>query len=285
MLGRIDRRRALTDLEVNLGCGNAAGLAGLRDHLPALHGFALMDEEIRIVRVGRDPAARMTHEHEVTVALQLVAGIGDYAVLGGLDGRILRYRDIDTVVLLAVRLAAEIGNHAAFDGPAEGRCSARGGGRRFRIRDRLHARDTVGRTGLRALRLRLLRGRFGAASGRYVGCDRRARNGQFLTDLERRIFVDLVFVGDLRAADIVTAPNRGQRLLRRYRVNDIGTARGRLMRGLLGHARRDDDPAAGLHARSVGEIVFLHDSGNRNAVASGERVERLAFLQRDRHVL
>ena len=39
ILRRIDRRRALADLEMQLRRGDAAGLAGFRNHLTALHGY------------------------------------------------------------------------------------------------------------------------------------------------------------------------------------------------------------------------------------------------------
>ena len=40
-------------------------------------------------------------QHQVAVGLELIAGVGDDAVLGGLDRRAFRHRDVDAVVLLA----------------------------------------------------------------------------------------------------------------------------------------------------------------------------------------
>ena len=55
------------------------------------------------MRVGGDEAVRVAHQHEVAVALELVARVGDDAVLGRLDRRAFRHRDVDAVVLTAAR--------------------------------------------------------------------------------------------------------------------------------------------------------------------------------------
>ena len=99
-LRRIDRRRALADLEVQLRRRHVAGLPGLRDHLPALDGVAALDQDLAGMGVGGDVAVGVAHQHEIAVALELVAGIGDDAVLGRLDRRAFRHREIDAVVLL-----------------------------------------------------------------------------------------------------------------------------------------------------------------------------------------
>src|SRR5712691_2637667 len=107
--------------------GDAPALAGLGDHLPALHRLAAMDEDLGIVRIGGDPAVGVLDQDEIAVSLQLVTGIGDDTVLGGLDRGVLRHRDVDAVVLLAVRLAAKVGDHAALRRPAELQAAGRGG--------------------------------------------------------------------------------------------------------------------------------------------------------------
>ena len=71
------------------------------------------------MRIGGDVAVGMAHQHEIAVALELVAGIGDDAVLGRLDRRAFRHGEIDAVVLLAVGLRTETGDDAALDRPAE----------------------------------------------------------------------------------------------------------------------------------------------------------------------
>src|SRR5262245_43815704 len=127
VLRRVDRCRALAHLEVQLRARHIAGGAGLADHLAALDGLALLHGELARMRIGGDEAVRVPHQHQVAVALELVARIGDDALLGGLDRRALRHRDIDAVVLLAVALRAEAGDHAALHGPAEARRSASAG--------------------------------------------------------------------------------------------------------------------------------------------------------------
>src|SRR5258708_35420978 len=45
-LGRIERRRALADLEMQLRRVDIAGLSGARDHLPALDLVAALDQQL-----------------------------------------------------------------------------------------------------------------------------------------------------------------------------------------------------------------------------------------------
>jgi hypothetical protein len=75
------------------------------------------------VRVGRHVAIGVPDQHKIAVAFELVARIGHDAILGRLDRRALRHREIDAVVLLAVGFGTEAGNNAALYRPAEGRCS------------------------------------------------------------------------------------------------------------------------------------------------------------------
>src|SRR5882724_5056483 len=77
---RIDRRRALADLEMHLRRRDAAGLAGLGDDLAALHGVVALDHDLAGMRVGGDIAVGVPDQHQVAVGLELVAGIGDDAV-------------------------------------------------------------------------------------------------------------------------------------------------------------------------------------------------------------
>ena len=96
--------------------------------LAALDAVAALHHQLAGVRIGGDEAVGVAHQHEVAVALELVAGIGDDAVLGRLDRRAFRHREIDAVVLLPVRLRPEAGDDAAAHRPAEAR--HRGGRRR-----------------------------------------------------------------------------------------------------------------------------------------------------------
>src|SRR5262245_44079033 len=86
---RIERGRSLADFEMQLRGVDVAGLAGTRDHLPAFDLIAALDQELLGVGISGDVAVRVAHKNEVTVALELVAGVGHDAVLGGLHRRVL----------------------------------------------------------------------------------------------------------------------------------------------------------------------------------------------------
>src|SRR5690606_21010660 len=98
---RIDRRRILADLEVQLRRVGLAAHAGDRDLLPALDLFAALDLERAGVAVDRDQPVLVAHQHGVAEFLEPIAGIDDDAVLGGLDRRAFRHRDVNAVVRLA----------------------------------------------------------------------------------------------------------------------------------------------------------------------------------------
>src|SRR5262245_32878677 len=85
IMRRVDRGRSLADLEVQLRRVDVAGLAGERDGLPALDLIAALDLDLAGMGVGGDEAVGMPHQDEVAVALELVARIGDHALLGRLD--------------------------------------------------------------------------------------------------------------------------------------------------------------------------------------------------------
>src|SRR6266480_3329155 len=98
---------------------DVAGLPRARDDLAAFDLVAALDQELLGVGVSGDVAVGMAHENEVTVALELVAGIGHGSVFSSFHRRVLRYRDIDAVVLLAVGRGAVAGDHAAVRRPAK----------------------------------------------------------------------------------------------------------------------------------------------------------------------
>src|SRR4029450_10022564 len=92
--------------------------------------------------VGGDIAVWMPHEDQVAVAFQLVARIGYHALFRRLDRRAFRNREVDAVILPAVRLWTEAGYDPALHRPSKRRQST-GGLRRL---------DGFGRTiGLRLL--------------------------------------------------------------------------------------------------------------------------------------
>jgi len=106
------------------GC-HVAGLSGMCNHLSPLDRVAALDEQLARMRIGGHISIRVTDQNEITVALELVAGVGNDAVIGRLDGRPFGNGEIDTVILRAVRLAAETGNDAAASGPARPRSGRR----------------------------------------------------------------------------------------------------------------------------------------------------------------
>src|SRR5262249_27731255 len=73
-----------------------------------------------------DKAVAVANQDEVAIALELVARIGDDAVVRGFDRRPLGYREIDAVVLQAIRLGTEAGNDAAAHRPPEARHTTAG---------------------------------------------------------------------------------------------------------------------------------------------------------------
>src|SRR5215208_959132 len=116
---RIHRRRAFADLEMELRRVDIAGLAGLGDHLAPLDRIAPLDHQLLGMSVGGDVAIRMPDQHEIAIALQLAAGIGNDAVLGGFHRRSFRDCEINAVILLAVGAGTEAGDDARLDRPAE----------------------------------------------------------------------------------------------------------------------------------------------------------------------
>ena len=76
-LGRIDRTRALAQLEVKLRLVHLTGAPSLGDDLAATDLIAALDQDLLVMRIRRHPVVRMPDQHEIAVAFQLVAGIGD----------------------------------------------------------------------------------------------------------------------------------------------------------------------------------------------------------------
>ena len=108
ILGRVDRARALAQLEMELRLIDLTGATGLGDDLTAADLIAALDQDLVIVGVGRHPIVRMPDQHEIAVAFQLVAGIGDDAVLRRLHRGAERNGDVDAVIVAAVGLGAEL---------------------------------------------------------------------------------------------------------------------------------------------------------------------------------
>ena len=120
----------------------------------------------------------MADQHQVAITLELISGIGDDAVFSRLDRRALRYREIDTVIGLAVGLGTVAGDDLAAHRPAEGRQRAcRVGGL-----DRLFSRNVLDRCCLCQSRLLL-------GIGRHRGhpCRRRHRRRNGLRGSKGRL--------------------------------------------------------------------------------------------------
>src|SRR3954451_4594539 len=119
ILRRVDRGRALAHFEVQLRTRDVAGRTGLADDLAALDGLAFLHTQFAGVSIGGDEAIGMPHQHEVAIALEFAARVGDDALLGRLDRGSFRHRDVDAVVLSGARLRAEALALAAAHRPAE----------------------------------------------------------------------------------------------------------------------------------------------------------------------
>ena len=200
--------------------------------------------------VSRHEAVRVTDQHEIAVAFEFVAGIGDDAVVGGLDRRAFRHRQIDAVVLRAVRLGAEAGDDAALYRPAE----------------RLHGAGGLG--GLGGGFRRLLRlGRRHASALRRNGRDLLARNDAGLGQLRRR---------QIRLTRYDRTRNRSDSGdLRR------GDTRGRGLRRGLRYVARDDQTLARLDIGGVTDAVGLQQRGERHAMLARDGFGGFAMTDGD----
>src|SRR5439155_585500 len=101
-----------------------------RDCLPFVDRVALADEHLIAMRVSRDPAIRVLDQHEIAVAAQFVADIGDDAALDGFDRGAARGRDIDPVIVRPVSRDAVARQHMAVHRPGEPAAGALDGRRR-----------------------------------------------------------------------------------------------------------------------------------------------------------
>src|ERR1700738_4951639 len=81
-LQRINRRRAFADLEVQLRRSHFAGLTGFGDGLAALDGVAALHQQFTGMGIGGDVTVGMPNQNQVAIALELIARIGDDAILG-----------------------------------------------------------------------------------------------------------------------------------------------------------------------------------------------------------
>ena len=135
-LGRIDRARALAQLEMHLRLTYGAGRPSLGDDLAAPHLVATFDQDLLVMSVSRHPVIGVADQDEIAVSLELVPGIGDDAVLRRHDRGALRHGEIDAVIVVASGLAPNSEMTRPFtgqrkllpdigSGSATGRCSQR----------------------------------------------------------------------------------------------------------------------------------------------------------------
>ncbi len=286
---------------MHLRLGDSAGGARLSNDLTAADLVAALDEDLLVIGIGRHPVIGVPDQHEIAVALKLVAGIGDDAALGGAHRGALGHGDVDALVLQAVGLWPIGGNDLAAHGPAE--AEARGGlGRRFDGRCFGHGLLLDGRAlvleACLLLRLgggggRLLVGErylVGHRRGLLPGCRRGrhgaggARNFHALADGEAGIVGKAVQVGDGIGRDAIGAAEGEERFTRGDLVAAARLALGGNRRGKARAPRRGDRSAAAWNpqdlarAHRIGrrQVVVGGKLGDGDAIGAGHRIERHA---------
>src|SRR3954454_17133636 len=110
---------------MELRLADRAGRADPGDRLPALDALAALHRDALAMRVSGGPAVGMLEQDEIAEAAQLVSGIGDDAVAGRQHRRAERRRDVDAVVLRAVRPWTITDEHRPADRPREAMATLR----------------------------------------------------------------------------------------------------------------------------------------------------------------
>src|SRR6476620_1573861 len=295
-LRRIDRSRSFPDLEVQLRGCHVAGLSGMCNHLSPLDRVAALDEQLARMRIGGHISIRVTDQNEITVALALVAGVGNDAVIGRLDGRPVGNGEIDTVILRAVRLAAETGNDAAASGPAK----RRHGPAWLRSFDDRFGRLWLFLGDMHGLRRRSARNLDLLLSGssanlpdlgscrRLGSCDLMTtlRNGQPVTDAQFLGRINVIGFGKRSHRYTGAAGDAHERVTRLYHVNASTRLR---LRGICRRAfrrsryvARDDQPLTRPDLARFTDAVGLHKGSHRHAVLARDALDRLAVADRHR---
>ena len=190
------------------------------------------------MRVGSDETVGVADQNKIAVALELAAGIGDHAVLRCFDRRAFRHREIDSVILHAIRLGTERDNDTTAHRPAETRQAARRLRRLHRIVWHKRASWLGDPHSLRGIR-------HGERAGRrrnHSLCPRRCRlrglldfrNGNAVAGFHFGVDRKVVGPGDHRDWLVVDPSNAVKRLTRRHDVH---------------HRRRDECPVRGAGRR------------------------------------
>ena len=167
---RINRRRVFANLEIKLGCADAAGLAGMSDNIAALDLIASHDAELFRVRIHCDVVVGVAYEHEIAEAREPVVCINYHAVLGRFDWGIFRHRDGEAIVFLAIRLGAKVRKDFPTYGPLKDRSGIRRVRRRRpgRFLRLLGGRPLSNRGRISALEIDLLRNRVAVPFGERI---------------------------------------------------------------------------------------------------------------------
>src|SRR5882724_7111354 len=83
-LKRVNRRRPFADLEVELRRPHLAGLTRLGNDLAALDRLAALHQQFTRMSICGDITVGVPNQNQIAITLELISGIGDDAVLGGL---------------------------------------------------------------------------------------------------------------------------------------------------------------------------------------------------------
>src|SRR5450631_4250226 len=97
-LKRVNRRRSLADLEVELRRPHLARLTRFGNDLAALDRVAALHHQFTRMGICGDVTVGVPNQNQIAIAFEFVSGIGHDAVLRRLYGRTLGYRQIDAVI-------------------------------------------------------------------------------------------------------------------------------------------------------------------------------------------
>ena len=81
-----------------------AGLPDRADRLAAHDIIPFFDQDFAEMRIGRDIAVLVLEQDQLAVTLDFAADVGDLPAIGRAHGIAFRGLNIDTVIVLAVRL-------------------------------------------------------------------------------------------------------------------------------------------------------------------------------------
>src|SRR3954463_12700023 len=118
-LKRVNRRRSLADLEMELRRPHLTRLTRFGNDLAALDRLPALHHQFTRMGICGDITVGVPNQDQIAITLELISRIGDDAVFGRLHRRAFGNGDIDAVVLLAVGFRAVARDHAATHRPAE----------------------------------------------------------------------------------------------------------------------------------------------------------------------